>query len=58
MHGGNGAAVPRIQKLKQVECFAAANLTELKSRLKESTIVNSIRLVSFTFHIPLPSGYV
>jgi hypothetical protein len=31
---------------------------ELKSRPRESTIVNSIRLVSFTFHIPLPSGYV
>ena len=28
MHGGNGAAVPRIQKLKQVERFAAANLAQ------------------------------
>lgn len=26
--GGNGAAVPWIQKLKQVERFAAANLAE------------------------------
>jgi len=27
MHSGNRTAVPRIQKLKQVESFAAANLS-------------------------------